>query len=373
MPQPSVAPRYGYERHRPEETPLYAIVETYYPPFLAKLEAEGAPLPAFVRREFDDYLKCGLLEQGFLRVKCDACSHEHLVAFSCKRRGFCPSCGARRMIESAAHLVDHVLPEQPIRQWVLTFPYPLRFLFAAQPQVLSQVLGVVYRAISTYLIKNTGFSVASGAKTGAVTLIQRFGSALNLNIHFHMLFLDGVYSFDRARPRFHRAPRSTPVELVRLLHTISTRVARLLERQGLLVRDAESDYLDFEPGGVFDQLVGASIHYRIAIGPNAGRKALTLRTVPAQPQPFASTLLAKQPGFSLHAATVCEANQRDRLEKLCRYITRPAIANERLSTNKRGQIVYKFKQPFRDGTTHVVLDPLDFMARLALPSHDKSG
>ena len=84
------------------------------------------------------------------------------------------------MVESAAHLVDHVLPEQPIRQWVLTFPYPLRFLFAARPQVLSQVLGVVYRAISTYRIKKTGFTVASGAKTGAVTLIQRFGSALNL-------------------------------------------------------------------------------------------------------------------------------------------------------------------------------------------------
>ena len=62
-----------------------------------------------------------------------------------------------------------------------------------------------------------------------------------------MLFLDGVYSFDRARPKFHRAQRPTPAELVRLLHTISTRVARLLERQGLLVRDVESEYLDFEP------------------------------------------------------------------------------------------------------------------------------
>ena len=364
MPQPSSADRYVYERHRPEESPLYGIVGTYYPQFLARLEAEGGALPAFVKQEFDDYLKCGLLEHGFLRVKCDACNHEHLLAFSCKRRGFCPSCGARRMVESAAHLVDHVLPEQPIRQWVLTFPYPLRFLFAAQPQVLSQVLGVVYRAISTYLTKMTGFTVASGARSGAVTLIQRFGSALNLNIHFHMLFLDGVYSFDHARPKFHRAPRPTPAELVRLLHTISTRVARLLERQGLLVRDAESEYLDFEPEA-FEQLIGASIHYRIAIGPNAGKKALTLRTIPAQPEPFASTLLAKQPGFSLHAATVCEANQRDKLEKLCRYITRPAIANERLSTNERGQIVYKFKQPFRDGTTHVVLDPLDFIARLA--------
>ena len=87
-----------------------------------------------------------------------------------------------------------------------------------------------------------------------------------------------------------------------------------------------------------------------------------MRTVPAQPQPVASTLLARQPGFSLHAATCCEANQRDKLEKLCRYIARPAIANERLSTNERGQIVYQFKQPFRNGTTHVVLEPLELMA-----------
>ena len=80
----------------------------------------------------------------------------------------------------------------------------------------------------------TGFTVACGARTGAVTLIQRFGSALNLNIHFHMLFLDGAYSFEGSRPMFHRAPRPTPTELARLLHRIAQRVARLLERQGLL-------------------------------------------------------------------------------------------------------------------------------------------
>ena len=82
------------------------------------------------------------------------------------------------MAETAAHLVEHVLPEQPIRQWVLSFPYPLRFLFATRPAVLSQVLGIVYRAISTFLIRRAGLRV--GARTGAVTLIQRFGSALNL-------------------------------------------------------------------------------------------------------------------------------------------------------------------------------------------------
>jgi ribosomal protein S27E len=130
------------------------------------------------------------LEHGFLRVQCTECHHEHLVAFSCKRRGFCPSCGASRMAESAALLVDEVLPEKPIREWVLSFPFKLRFLFASRPQLTGQVQGIVYWTISAHLIKKAG-STRKSAQTGVVTLIQRFGSALNLNVHFHMLFLDG--------------------------------------------------------------------------------------------------------------------------------------------------------------------------------------
>lgn len=70
-------------------------------------------------------------------------------------------------------------------------------------------------------------------------------------------------------------------------------------------------------------------------------------------------------GFSLHAGTVCEAHQRSKLERLCRYITRPPIATKRLSVDDRGRVVYCYKRPFRDGSSHVVLEPLDFMARLA--------
>jgi len=108
-----------YESHRPEQTLLYQLIEEYYPAFEAQWAAEGRVLPDYVRQEFDEYLKCGRLEHGFLRVQCDTCHAEHLVAFSCKRRGFCPSCGARRMAESAALLVDEVLPHEPMRQWVV--------------------------------------------------------------------------------------------------------------------------------------------------------------------------------------------------------------------------------------------------------------
>lgn len=145
------------------------------------------PLPDYVQEEFDAYLKCGKLEEGFLRVRCEYCHAEKLVAFSCKKRGFCPSCGARRMAETAALLADEVLPERPLRQWVLSLPMALRFLLATNPDALTLVLGAVYRAISRHLIHRAGLTRTTG-HTGAVTLVQRFGSALNLNVHFHMIF-----------------------------------------------------------------------------------------------------------------------------------------------------------------------------------------
>ena len=88
-----------YERHRPERTLLYQLVEEHYPALKVHLAAQGSALPDYVEREFDEYLKCGRLEHGFLRVRCESCRAEHLVAFSCKRRGFCASCGARRMAD----------------------------------------------------------------------------------------------------------------------------------------------------------------------------------------------------------------------------------------------------------------------------------
>ena len=147
-----------HERHKPEETLLYKLVESYYPILQANMERQGILLPLHVQEEFDAYLKCGRLEHGFLRVRCENCYDEKLVAFSCKRRGFCPSCCGMRMVESAAHLIDWVLPKQPIRQWVLSVPYPLRLLFAREPKILSDVLRIVQRAICSFLIKRAGES-----------------------------------------------------------------------------------------------------------------------------------------------------------------------------------------------------------------------
>jgi hypothetical protein len=283
------------------------------------------------------------------------------------------------MAETAALLADEVFPDVPLRQWVISFPFPLRYLFAAHPQAMGKVLGIVYRAISTHLIHKAGYQLKDGA-TGAVTLIQRFGSALNLNIHFHILFLDGVYVYrDSRAPHFQRVKAPDKSELQDLVQLISQRVGRSLERQGLLEQDAESAWLDLDPAEDTDampQLLGSSITYRIAVGPQQGRKAFMIRTIrPLDGPDPGLERVAKANGFSLHAGVSCEGHQKNMRDRsggvpLCRYIARPAVAVPRLSLSSTGKVVYTLKTPYRDGTTQVAFDrgghpPVDFIARLA--------
>src|SRR5262249_12818007 len=105
--------------------------------------------------------------------------------------------------------------------------------------------------------------------------------------------------------------------------------------------------------------------HRTALGPRDGQKVLTLQSLRSQARPSSQELRVKAHGFSLHAAVRWRADQRRELEHLCRYITRPAIANERLQRNRTGQVVLQLKSPYKDGTTHIVMEPLEFMERLA--------
>jgi Transposase zinc-binding domain len=97
-------------------------------------------VPNFVKREFEAYLRCGVLEHGFARVYCQECHYDRLIGFSCKRRGFCGSCLARRMGEMSVRLVDSIIPEIPSRQWVLSLPAPLRYLIAYDNEALNFVV-----------------------------------------------------------------------------------------------------------------------------------------------------------------------------------------------------------------------------------------
>ncbi|HSM21720.1 MAG TPA: transposase zinc-binding domain-containing protein, partial [Rubrivivax sp.] len=123
------------ERHRPEQTTLYRLVQQHATSYIAHTEAStGAELPQYIKAEFDAFLECGILAHGFLRLRCGEFGHDKLLAFSCKRRGFCPS----------------------VRQWVLSLPIPLRLLLAAQPELVTAGLQAVQRVLTRHLLEQAG-------------------------------------------------------------------------------------------------------------------------------------------------------------------------------------------------------------------------
>ncbi len=112
-------------------------------------------------------------------------------------------------------------------------------------------------------------------------------------------------------------------------------------------------------------LQAAACTYRIAFGPRAGRRVLTVQGVIPRDADFKQRLCADIDGFSLHTTVRCGADDRPALEKRCRYITHPTLVNEHLQTDAAGQVVLKLKTPWRDGITHLVMSPLEFKQRLA--------
>ena len=112
------------------------------------------------------------------------------------------------------------------------------------------------------------------------------------------------------------------------------------------------------------KLQATSVTYRFATGKSKGKKALVLKSVTDNDHTATKGLVAKSSGFSLHAGVATKAHERDRLEKICRYIARPAVSEERLSTNDQGDVIYRFKKPWDDGTTALKLTPMELMERL---------
>jgi hypothetical protein len=191
-----------------------------------------------------------------------------------------------------------------------------------------------------------------------------------VNIHFHILFLDGVYVCRDDRPlRFQRVKAPARSELEALVQLISQRVGRCLKRQGLLEQDADNAWLDLDPAEDTDamlQILGSSVSYRIAVGPQQGRKAFMIRTIRPLDRPNPGLeRVTKANGFSLHAGVSCEGHQKEKRERLCRYMSRPAEAVPGLSLSSTGKVVYTLKTPYSDGTTQVAFEPVDFIARLA--------
>jgi hypothetical protein len=214
------------------------------------------------------------------------------------------------MSQTGAHLVDRGIPHVPVRQWVLSLPIPLRVLLAAQPELVTPVLQVVQRVLTRHLRGAAGLKAEEG-HSGAVTLIQRFGSAANLNIHLHCLVLDGVYRRGAdGSPAFIEAASLTDDELHALLQSVIERLMKLLKRRRVLVEDMGQAYLA-EPDADGDEArtlrppQAAAVAYRIAFGPRAGQKGLARCSLARHALQAAPALCMREP-FGRHGTGNCQ-------------------------------------------------------------------
>jgi hypothetical protein len=237
------------------------------------------------------------------------------------------------MADTAAHLVDRVLPAVPVRQWVLTLPYPLRYRCAYDARLTSDVLRAFIRA------------------------------------HFHTLALDGVYTYavGQGQPtRFLPLPPPEADEVARVLAGAARRIERLVEaRAG---EDADALARD-EP--LLALLAATSLRRRIATGPQRGEpwRRLGDRVEPSdgdakEVDPEASARVPQHGGMSLHADVSVPARDRRRLERLCRYVARPPLANERVEERLDGRLTLRLKTRWRDGTTHILMERRELIDRL---------
>ncbi len=314
------------------------------------------PVAAHVEEEFPAYLRCGILAFGFARARCGTCGHDFLVAFSCKGRGVCPSCNGRRMAQTAAHLVDHVVPPVPVRQWVISVPKRLRWHLGARPEAVSALTKFFIDEVERLVNAAAGVEVARSKKRtdspriGGISFLHRFGSALNHHVHLHACITDGVFcrtaTGDQAdsRVRFIAARPITSDDLTALTERVRRRLIRWYKRRGFLDAEAASDLLSWNPSGFS---IDASV-----------RISLDDRDVPS----FSKSL-----------------------EHLVRYCARPAFAVERLAViegrdgkpdrvcytlprHKRGQWIgpgrtQKSTAPDEQGV--VTMSPTDLLDRLA--------
>ena len=347
----------GYHPRDATESVLHGVVQAELEPFLAAARAAEVALPPCVEAELRAFLRCGVLACGFGRARCVACGFDRLVPFSCKRRGVCSSCGGRRMSETAAEQVARLWPEVPVRQWVLSLPWALRLPVARDPVLLTKVARIFFEAVRAHLRAKVAVGEGTGdegarREIGAVTFVQRFGGALSLNHHMHVLVADGVFLCreDGSTPRFVPTPAPTRSELAAVLREVAARVARIRT-----VR--EDDGLD----ALRDAAAGRGRFARVE---EAGDEGVAPTRKREEEEGVRRGAGVEFGGFNVHAGVRVEEDDRAGLERPCRYVARTAVCGERVEPLEDGSVAYRLKVRRRGGETHRVMQPQEFMGCL---------
>jgi len=305
-----------YRPRRPSETPLYGLLESLYEPVKLFWEERFERRYGFWRGLWDGavarYLDCGIIDRGFARVRCEACAREYLLAFSCKARGLCPSCGAKRAAEFAAFLQDEVVEEVGHAQWVFTIPKMLRVYFLHHRELLGELSRAAYQTIQELMaaavVEDKGF------RPGVVTVVQTFGDRVNFHPHVHALATRGGWTASG--------------EWIGVAHVDEGAAERLFQHK--LLRMLR------EKGLVSEQRIELLLSWR-------------------------------RSGFSVHNRVRVSAGDASGLEALARYLMRSPVSLSRMQLDAgRGEVVYAHKKSHdshaEQGEERV--DAMEFVARL---------
>jgi hypothetical protein len=234
---------------------------------------------------------------------------------------------------------------------------------AVDPALTTVVLRQFIASVSAWLRRRARrLGIRGLLKTGAVTVIQRFNSALDIAPHFHTLFMDGVYSFLPSRkPVFHPVPSPSDEDVAQVAAAVFRRVARQLAQR----EEGHGQQRFEESAPLLVTLVEASSRGLIATGPRRGCRVIRVRGIATDVDAFVmGRLCAQVEGYNLQAATRIAANDRDGLERMARYLARPPIAADRLAQLEDGRIELQLKRPWRDGTTAFRFSPHELVERL---------
>ena len=361
-----------YEKRVPFAQVLHWVVRENLATFYAAIE-EGwqSELPKFVRAEFAGFLDCSVMQRGFAHLACEDCGLPRLVAFTCAGRGFCPTCLGRRMNQTTHNLLAHVLPAQPLRQWVLSLPYALRAPLAYEPGLMSVVARVFEDSLLRWYERRLALGDSPGeraAQGGLLTVIQRSSGDMRLNPHLHVVALDGVYvAGPDGQPVFRALGRLKTDEVADVVQITKARVLKALDRRGVVRFSPEAFEVDdafTASDPVLAQLAAAAVAGLPPAGPAERKREPVLLAASGGPE-IVGDLVVQDRGFNLHAKTCAGAVDDDARARLLRYVLRPPLAQDRLAVLPDHRVRLTLKRPWSDGTYALDMDALALLARLA--------
>jgi hypothetical protein len=341
---------------RPQGTPLHRVLREHLPGYLAQKIADGHPAPDFVVREFEAVMRCGDPDYGQAVLVCMPCGQGTVVPYTCKRRGFCPDCNERRMMDRSEFIVDSIIGQTPVRHWIQSLPPPFRFILAYSAEHITVFLTAYTDALSHYqrwrARRMFGLAKVSDAHTGAVTVVQRGSANLGVNVHFHSLVPDGVFVRDDAGQLvFRELPMPSPADVAAIAWRACRRTLKLLAKRGEWRELAD-------PESRRDTVYG-----ELTIG--GERRVVRFRADASTHEHDESVPRNDAYPFDLYAGQYVRAGDREELLKLARYVLSPPVTHDQVKVDEQGRVMLRYKRPRQDGTDHAILDPTTFIGRLA--------